>query len=78
MVIGSVGSSKSSLLNAILGEIPQVNGELNVNGTLSYVAQESWIKNGMLRDNVCFGFPFDEKKYKQYVFPCWMLQVWPF
>jgi len=66
MVIGSVGSSKTSLLNAILGEIPHVDGEFQVNGSLSYVAQESWIKNGMLRDNICFGFPYDEKKYKRY------------
>lgn len=39
MVVGEVGSGKSSLLAALLGEIRRTAGDLAVNGRIAYTAQ---------------------------------------
>ena len=54
-VIGSVGSGKSSLISALLQEIPLVGGSCTVEGRVAYCAQTPWIQNLSLRDNVLFG-----------------------
>jgi ABC-type bacteriocin/lantibiotic exporter with double-glycine peptidase domain len=40
MIVGAVGSGKSSLLMAILGEIPKIKGNVQITGKLAYVSQE--------------------------------------
>ena len=54
-VVGKIGSGKSSLLSAILGEMVGVGGEVRTTGSLSYVAQQAWIQNMSLQDNILFG-----------------------
>jgi ATP-binding cassette subfamily C (CFTR/MRP) protein 1 len=44
-IVGRVGSGKSSLLQAILGDLHKVHGEVSVRGTIAYVAQNAWIMN---------------------------------
>uniref|UniRef100_T1JTT6 Uncharacterized protein n=1 Tax=Tetranychus urticae TaxID=32264 RepID=T1JTT6_TETUR len=65
LVVGSVGTGKSSLLLAIMKEIIIKSGSIDVNGTLSYASQESWTWNASIRDNITFGQEFDEKRYKK-------------
>ena len=48
--MGTVGSGKTSLLSAILGQVPKLNGEVKVNGKTAYVAQTG--KNKIKRDNL--------------------------
>eukprot|EP01129_Flabellula_baltica_P009720 TRINITY_DN4019_c0_g1_i1.p1 TRINITY_DN4019_c0_g1~~TRINITY_DN4019_c0_g1_i1.p1 ORF type:complete len:1462 (+),score=305.81 TRINITY_DN4019_c0_g1_i1:37-4422(+) len=69
-VVGSVGSGKSSLLSACLGEIPKSSGSVTVNGSLSYVPQQAWMQNSSLRDNITFGKPYDHKLYEHTVDCC--------
>ena len=38
-LIGEVGSGKSGLLSALIGEIPYYKGKLKLNGKLAYVEQ---------------------------------------
>lgn len=40
---------------------------LNYNPNLSYLSQKPWIRNATLKDNIIFGHPFEEKKYKECV-----------
>lgn len=32
-------------------------------GSVAYVAQQAWIQNASLRDNILFGKPLDEDRY---------------
>eukprot|EP01122_Echinamoeba_exundans_P001098 TRINITY_DN1103_c0_g2_i1.p1 TRINITY_DN1103_c0_g2~~TRINITY_DN1103_c0_g2_i1.p1 ORF type:complete len:1401 (+),score=489.68 TRINITY_DN1103_c0_g2_i1:230-4432(+) len=67
MVVGSVGSGKSSLAQAVIGEMPIVDGEVEINGGIAYVPQEAWIINASVRENIVFGNPFDEALYKKVI-----------
>ena len=52
-IIGETGSGKSSLVQAILGEMKSRGvEEMMVSGTVSYVPQKSWNIEGSVRDNV--------------------------
>lgn len=39
-----------------------VEGSIAVGGTFAYVAQQAWILNATLRDNILFGKEFDEER----------------
>ncbi|XP_058743551.1 ABC transporter C family member 8-like [Vicia villosa] len=69
-VCGPVGAGKSSLLYAILGEIPKISGTVNVGGTLAYVSQSAWIQSGTVRDNILFGKPMDKTRYEKAIKAC--------
>ena len=62
-ILGSVGSGKSSLLAALLGEVYLTGGSVRVVGSTSYHQQQPWILNMSLKDNVLFGLPYDETKF---------------
>ena len=32
---------------------------------VAYAAQESWVQNATIRDNILFGSPYDEARYKK-------------
>ncbi|XP_059286329.1 ABC transporter C family member 8 [Lycium ferocissimum] len=66
-VCGPVGAGKSSLLFAILGEIPKTAGTVHVYGSIAYVSQTAWIQSGTVRDNILFGRSMDENKYHEAV-----------
>lgn len=34
-------------------------------GGVAYAAQESWVQNATIRENIIFGLPFDEERYKK-------------
>ena len=70
MVTGPVGSGKSSLLMAILREIPIVSGAVEVRGRIAYVSQMPWIFSGTIRDNILFGRHFDESRYQRVLEAC--------
>eukprot|EP00183_Erythrolobus_madagascarensis_P000582 CAMPEP_0185848574 /NCGR_PEP_ID=MMETSP1354-20130828/3399_1 /TAXON_ID=708628 /ORGANISM="Erythrolobus madagascarensis, Strain CCMP3276" /LENGTH=1448 /DNA_ID=CAMNT_0028548985 /DNA_START=55 /DNA_END=4401 /DNA_ORIENTATION=+ len=65
VVVGRVGSGKSSLVQAMLGEIKKLSGEVVVHGSVAYVPQTAWIFNGTLQDNILFGEAMDDERYAQ-------------
>ncbi|XP_054654514.1 canalicular multispecific organic anion transporter 1 isoform X2 [Dunckerocampus dactyliophorus] len=69
-VVGAVGSGKSSLMSAILGEMHSTKGFINIQGSLAFVPQQAWIQNATLRDNVMFGSPHDEKRLQEVIQAC--------
>ncbi|KAG6334434.1 hypothetical protein ID866_4655 [Astraeus odoratus] len=58
-IVGNVGSGKSSLLSAIIGEMMRVSGEVNCNGTIAYCAQQAWIQTSTIQENILFGRPLN-------------------
>ncbi|CAB1113175.1 ABC [Ectocarpus sp. CCAP 1310/34] len=69
-VVGAVGSGKSSLLAALLGDLKHVSGDIYAAGALAYVPQTAWIPNDTVRNNVLFGKPYDQKKYDKVLDVC--------
>ncbi|KAF8393498.1 hypothetical protein HHK36_021742 [Tetracentron sinense] len=69
-VCGPVGAGKSSLLCAILGEIPKVSGSVDVYGSIAYVSQTSWIQSGTIRNNILYGKPMDKTRYEKAIKAC--------
>uniref|UniRef100_K3X2G1 Uncharacterized protein n=1 Tax=Globisporangium ultimum (strain ATCC 200006 / CBS 805.95 / DAOM BR144) TaxID=431595 RepID=K3X2G1_GLOUD len=65
IIVGTVGSGKSSLLNALLGEMILTDGSVSVQGEVSYVSQESWIRNSSVKDNILFESKFDGDRYEK-------------
>ncbi|RDD40705.1 Multidrug resistance-associated protein 5 [Trichoplax sp. H2] len=72
-ICGRIGSGKSSLISAILGEMNTVSGSIAVGGSIGLVTQQPWIFNGTLRDNITFGYPFNAARYER-VIECCSLQ----
>ncbi|KAK3834478.1 MAG: multidrug resistance-associated protein 3 [Linnemannia gamsii] len=66
-VVGRVGQGKTSLLNAIIGDMYKRQGSVRVYGRMAYVAQQAWIVNATLRDNILFGNDFDQARYDQVI-----------
>ncbi|PSN47509.1 hypothetical protein C0J52_02251 [Blattella germanica] len=69
-VIGPVGSGKTSLLHAILRELPLTSGSILVGGTISYASQEPWLFTGSVQQNILFGQPMNKDRYRKVVKVC--------
>ncbi|KAF8068839.1 P-loop containing nucleoside triphosphate hydrolase protein [Lyophyllum atratum] len=76
LIVGSTGSGKTSLLMALLGEmhfVPSGPGawfNLPRQGGVAYAAQESWVMNATIKENILFGSPFDEERYNKVIYQC--------
>ena len=62
-ISGKVGSGKSSLFMAILGEVPYCEGQVVKSGTVAFVEQEPVIFTGTFKDNLLFAQAFEPEKY---------------
>ena len=69
-IVGVVGSGKSSLLQAILGEMEKNSGDVNINGTISFVSQQAWIQNLSLKDNILFSQAYQKQRYQNAINVC--------
>ncbi|XP_029673303.1 multidrug resistance-associated protein 1 isoform X3 [Formica exsecta] len=69
-VVGTVGSGKSSLLSALLGEMGKLSGKVNTKGPIAYVSQQPWIQNATLQDNVLFGKALNKSIYNRVIEGC--------
>ncbi|KAF8554053.1 hypothetical protein OG21DRAFT_1497299 [Imleria badia] len=82
LITGPTASGKSALLLALLGEMTITNGKLimskntsNVDEhgnmhAISYAAQSPWLRHQSIKDNILFGYPYDEKRYNAVVDCC--------
>uniref|UniRef100_A0A673GXS6 ABC-type glutathione-S-conjugate transporter n=1 Tax=Sinocyclocheilus rhinocerous TaxID=307959 RepID=A0A673GXS6_9TELE len=72
-VVGHVGSGKSSLLSAMLGEMEKKSGHITVSGSVAYVPQQAWIQNATLKDNILFGRERKDSWYQKVLEACALL-----
>lgn len=73
IVVGPIGSGKSSLLKSILGESVLREGELYVcSGRIAYCDQNPWIPNGSVRDCIIGNHDgsFDSSWYDDVIHTC--------
>ena len=70
-IVGQVGSGKSSLLTAILGEMNLITGHIDIHdSSFSYAAQIPWILPDTIRANILLGNSFDEQRYSSILHAC--------
>ncbi|KAG0377306.1 hypothetical protein BGX24_006350 [Mortierella sp. AD032] len=80
-VVGPVGSGKSSLLQAMIGNMTLIDGRIVRGTNISYASQTAWIQNATIRDNILFDTPFDEERYHRVIKACSLeadLKLFPF
>ncbi|KAJ7770817.1 hypothetical protein DFH07DRAFT_1057900 [Mycena maculata] len=76
LVVGPTGSGKTSLLMALLGEMHYIPSgpaswyNLPRASGISYAAQESWVQNETIKENILFGAEFDAERYKKVIYQC--------
>ncbi|KAH8103355.1 multidrug resistance-associated ABC transporter [Cristinia sonorae] len=69
-IVGRVGSGKSSLLQALIGEMRRTRGKVVFSSSVAYVPQSAWIMNASLRENITFGRGDDEERFRKIVQAC--------
>ncbi|KND00323.1 uncharacterized protein SPPG_04647 [Spizellomyces punctatus DAOM BR117] len=85
VICGATGAGKSSLLQALLGEMTTLQGHgylpdsrntgpidptTGFHPGVAYVSQTAWLQNASIRDNICFGDPYDPIRYNKVVRAC--------
>jgi ABC-type multidrug transport system fused ATPase/permease subunit len=72
MVVGPVGSGKSVLLKAILGELHCTNGYVQVQPSLkvSYCDADSWIRHKTIQEIITGPLEYDEEWYQTVIHAC--------
>ncbi|KAF9258654.1 hypothetical protein L218DRAFT_1004797 [Marasmius fiardii PR-910] len=85
VVTGPTASGKTALLMAVLGEMTLLSGELVLyknpqvlhdisNGTytqtISYASQTPWLRHQTIKENILFGSPYEERRYRDVVEAC--------
>ncbi|KJA20178.1 hypothetical protein HYPSUDRAFT_204055 [Hypholoma sublateritium FD-334 SS-4] len=76
LIIGPTGSGKTSILMALLGEMhfipttPDSWFNLPREGGVAYAAQESWVENDTIRNNILFGSEYNDARYKAVIKQC--------
>ncbi|EJD40251.1 cadmium ion transporter [Auricularia subglabra TFB-10046 SS5] len=73
-IVGSVGAGKTSLLQALAGEMRKTRGNVILSGQVAYVPQIPWIINATVKENILFGEPEDNARYQQVIKTCSLQQ----
>ncbi len=70
-VVGEIGSGKSSILAALIGEMYKFEGNLIIEESkIALAPQYAWIQNATIRDNILFGNEYNEIFYNQVLDAC--------
>lgn len=81
-IIGPIGSGKTSLLESLMGSLQIEKGRVALPiCSTGYCEQHAWICNASVRDNITFGRPFDEARYRTVIEECCLerdLDMFPF
>lgn len=88
LICGPLGSGKTLLLRAILGEASVVEGKVHgprshpddlipggpwMNDSIAYAPQQPYIRHGTIRNNILFGQSFQEDRYWEVLRQCGLL-----
>lgn len=71
MVVGPIGSGKTSLLLGLLGEIQSLKGFIRMRDmNVAYCQQSAWLPNSNIKSIIIGTLPYDETWYQTVVFSC--------
>jgi len=86
IIMGPTGSGKTSMLMALLGEMTLISGTVHLPGgyvrstlkpasdgltdSVAYCAQQAWLVNDTIRQNILFATPFDQGRYEAVIDAC--------
>lgn len=71
VIVGPVGSGKTSLLESIIGETISLSGVIcKGSGSIAYCSQEPWLENTTIRKNILGVSPYDPKWYETVKLAC--------
>ena len=66
MILGDIGSGKSSFLLSILNEMNNSKrSSITINGSVAYAAQKPWIMHGTVRDNITFCKAYEKRRFNE-------------
>ena len=66
---------QSSLLHALLGELPPSQGQVHVHGRVAYVPQQPWLFPGTVKSNILFGKKYEKERYEKVIEACALKKV---
>ncbi|OLL26952.1 Metal resistance protein YCF1 [Neolecta irregularis DAH-3] len=72
-IVGRVGCGKTSLISAMLGEMHKDSGNVVIKGKIAYAAQQPWIMNASIKENIIFGHRYEEEFYRLTLEACALL-----
>lgn len=67
VIVGKVGSGKTSILLALMDELVKTEGTVKKNGKIAYIPQEAFLLNDTIRANILFGLEYKEDYYNKVV-----------
>ena len=71
VICGKVASGKTALLQALLGELDILGGEVTrPSEMVGYCAQTPWLQSMSIRENILFSSLYEEGRYKQVLDAC--------
>lgn len=62
-VYGRVASGKSTLVSSLVADVKKIKGKVNVQGSVSFCPQETWLQQTTIRNNILFWREFNREKY---------------
>ncbi|EOO03202.1 putative abc multidrug transporter protein [Phaeoacremonium minimum UCRPA7] len=71
MILGATGSGKSTILKALVNEVPEARGIVHcIQGAKGYCAQTPWLPAGTAREVIMAGSPVDMEWYRSVTKAC--------
>ena len=75
LIDGKVSCPRVPLAETIYSEFDPISDEINLNDwildrSLAYVSQSPWLQNASIRNNILFGLPYIESRYKETLSAC--------
>ncbi|KJA19718.1 hypothetical protein HYPSUDRAFT_1094370 [Hypholoma sublateritium FD-334 SS-4] len=82
VITGPTASGKTALLLAVLGEMTLLKGRIIMSKDssrvdehglmrcISYASQTPWLRHQSIKDNILFGYPLDEERYRMVIECC--------
>jgi ABC-type multidrug transport system fused ATPase/permease subunit len=75
VVYGKIGSGKTALLQALLGEMDRLSGQVDIpDKMIGYCSQSPWLQSISIRDNILFFSEYEEERYENVLDACALRQ----